>query len=64
MDDFWGPMREETNAWYTRIALRQQTPHATAAEAHNRLMLTKAMDLSAAKKCAIPLPITPKDLET
>ncbi len=60
--DFWGAMREATNAWYSRIALGQQTPHATAAEAHNRLMLTKAMDLSAAKKCAIPLPITPKDL--
>jgi hypothetical protein len=40
----------------------QQTPHATAAEAHNRLMLTKAMDLSAARKCAVPLPITPKEL--
>ncbi len=57
-------MREETNAWYARIALAQQTPHATAAEAHDRLMLTKAMDLSAARKSAIPLPITPKDLRS
>ena len=62
LDDFWGPMREETNAWISRVATGERTPHATAAEPHDRLMLTKAMDFSAAKRCAIPLPITPKDL--
>ena len=39
------------------------TPHATAAEAHNRLMLTKALDLSARRKCSVSLPITPEDEE-
>ena len=34
------------------------TQHATAAEAHNRLMLTKAFDLSAQRKKAVQLPIT------
>jgi myo-inositol 2-dehydrogenase/D-chiro-inositol 1-dehydrogenase len=37
------------------------TQHATAVEAHNRLMLTKAFDLSARLKRAVPLPITAQD---
>lgn len=61
LGELWGPMREETNSWLSHLALGHPTPHATAAEAHNRLMLTKAMDLSARRKCAIPLPITPED---
>lgn len=56
-----GPMREETEQWLNRIAMRLPTQHATAAEAHNRLMLTKAFDLSARLKRAIALPITPED---
>jgi myo-inositol 2-dehydrogenase / D-chiro-inositol 1-dehydrogenase len=43
------------------VSLGLTTQHATAAEAHNRLMLTKAFDLSARLKRAIPLPITPED---
>src|SRR5438552_7841847 len=42
-----GPMRAETEQWLNRISLGLTTQHATAAEAHNRLMLTKAFDLSA-----------------
>jgi myo-inositol 2-dehydrogenase / D-chiro-inositol 1-dehydrogenase len=61
LGELWGPMRDETNSWLSRLALGQTTPHATAAEAHNRLMLTKAFDLSARLKRAIPLPITPED---
>jgi predicted dehydrogenase len=56
-----GPMREETEQWLNRVSLDLPTQHATAAEAHNRLMLTKAFDLSARLKKPIPLPITPKD---
>ena len=56
-----GPMREETEQWLNRVALGLPTQHATAAEAHNRLMLTKAFDLSAKLKQAIPLPITAED---
>jgi predicted dehydrogenase len=56
-----GPMREETEQWLNRVALDLPTQHATAAEAHNRLMLTKAFDLSARLKRALPLPITPQD---
>jgi predicted dehydrogenase len=63
LGELWGPMRDETNSWLSRLALEQATPHATAAEAHNRLMLTKAFDLSARLKRAIPLPITPEDEE-
>lgn len=54
-------MREETNSWLSRVALGQPTPHATAADGHNRLMLTKALDLSARLKCPVKLPITPED---
>jgi predicted dehydrogenase len=53
-----GPMREETEQWLNRVSMGLATQHATAAEAHNRLMLTKAFDLSAKRKKAIPLPIT------
>jgi myo-inositol 2-dehydrogenase/D-chiro-inositol 1-dehydrogenase len=63
LGELWGPMRDETNSWLSRLALGQATPHATAAEAHNRLMLTKAFDLSARLKRAIPLPISPEDEE-
>lgn len=61
LGELWGPMREETNAWLARVALGHPTPHATAAEAHDRLMLTKALDLSARRKRAVALPITPED---
>src|SRR5258707_14537397 len=42
-----GPMREETEQWLNRLAMGLPTQHATAAEAHKRLMLTKAFDKSA-----------------
>ena len=53
-----GPMREETEQWLNRVSLGLPTQHATAAEAHDRLMLTKAFDRSARLKKAIALPIT------
>jgi myo-inositol 2-dehydrogenase/D-chiro-inositol 1-dehydrogenase len=52
-----GPMRTETESWLNRVALDLPTQHATAAEAHNRLMLTKALDLSAKRKRPVPLPL-------
>ena len=52
-----GPMRDETEQWLNRVSLGLTTQHATAAEAHNRLMLTKAFDLSAKRKKPISLPI-------
>jgi predicted dehydrogenase len=54
-----GPMREETDSWLNRIALGVPTQAATAAEAHNRLMLTKALDLSARRKQTVKLPLAP-----
>src|SRR5213596_3858459 len=54
-----GPMREETEAWLNRVALGLPTQAATAAEAHNRLMLTKALDLSARRKQPVKLPLEP-----
>src|SRR3989440_3416778 len=56
-----GPMREETEQWLNRICMSLTTQHATAAEAHNRLMLTKAFDKSARLKKAIALPIESED---
>ena len=56
-----GPMREETEQWLNRVSMGLTTQHATAAEAHNRLMLTKAFDLSAKRKKAISLPIESED---
>lgn len=56
-----GPMREETEQWLNRVSMGLPTQHATAAEAHNRLMLTKAFDLSAKLKRAVPLPITSEE---
>jgi myo-inositol 2-dehydrogenase / D-chiro-inositol 1-dehydrogenase len=53
-----GPMREETEQWLNRISMGLTTQHATAAEAHDRLMLTKAFDLSARLKKPVSLPIT------
>jgi predicted dehydrogenase len=45
----WGPMREETNSWFARVAQGVETPHATAAEGHRNALLTAAFDLSAAR---------------
>jgi len=56
-----GPMREETEQWLNRVSMGLPTQHATAAEAHNRLMLTKAFDLSARRRTPVALPITPHD---
>lgn len=58
-----GPMREETDSWLNRVALGVATPAATAAEAHNRLMLTKALDLSAKLKKPVALPLEPERIE-
>src|ERR1700674_3145149 len=53
-----GPMREETDSWLNRVSLGVPTPHATAQEAHNRLMLTKALDLSAKRRQPVALPLS------
>jgi myo-inositol 2-dehydrogenase/D-chiro-inositol 1-dehydrogenase len=50
-----GPMADETVSWLNRLALGVPTQAATAAEAHNRLMLTKALDLSARRKQPVQL---------
>ena len=56
-----GPMRDETESWLNRVALGVPTQAATAAEAHNRLMLTKALDLSAKLRQPVALPLDPAD---
>jgi len=57
----WGPMREETMAWFGRIMMGMTTPHAVALEGHNNLMHTMAMDLSAKIGEEVPLPIDPEE---
>src|ERR1700732_132054 len=54
-----GPMREETDSFLNRVSLGLPTQAATAAEAHDRLMLTKALDLSAKLKAPVKLPLEP-----
>jgi predicted dehydrogenase len=56
-----GPMRAETESWLNRVSLGVPTQHATAAEAHNRLMLTKALDLSAKRRQPVKLPLAPEE---
>jgi myo-inositol 2-dehydrogenase/D-chiro-inositol 1-dehydrogenase len=58
----WGPMREETMTWYSRLLRGGTTPHATAADGHRNLLLTMAMDLSARTGKPVELPISPKEL--
>ena len=53
----WGPMREETNAWFGRLHMGMKTPHATAADGHRNLLLTMAMDLSAARDEVVRFPV-------
>jgi len=60
--DLWGPLREETNSWFTRIYLGKETPHATAEEGHRNLILTMAMDLSAKTGKELQLPVDPEEL--
>jgi predicted dehydrogenase len=59
----WGPMREETNAWFARLHTGLRTPHATAEDGHRNLMLTMAMDLSAARGAPVKLPVEPGALK-
>jgi hypothetical protein len=54
-------MADETVSWLNRVALGLPTPAATVEEAHNRLMLTKALDLSAKRKQPVMLPLDPED---
>ena len=58
----WGPMREETNAWYQRLYTGASTPHATAADGHKNLLMTMAMDLSAQRGQPVALPPDPGEL--
>ncbi len=59
----WGPMREETATWFSRLNRGIATPHATAAEGHRNLLLTMAMDLSARRGEPVGLPIDPEELK-
>jgi predicted dehydrogenase len=61
LGELHGPMRGETESWLNRLALGLPTQHATAADGHDRLMLTKAFDLSARLRRPVRLPITPED---
>lgn len=60
---FWGPMREESNAWLARLYTGVDTPHATGVEGHRNLMMTMACDLSAKRKKPLALPISPEEIE-
>lgn len=53
----WGPIREETNAWFSRIYTDLETPHATAWDGHRNLVLTMAMGLSSDRGVPLRLPV-------
>ena len=59
----WGPMREETNSWFARVAIGMETPHATAAEGHRNAMLTAAFDLSAKRGEPVGWPLDLDDVQ-
>lgn len=59
---FWGPMREETNSWFSRIHAGVKTHHATADEGHRNLIMSMAMDLSAKRKKAVEIPVDLSEL--
>ncbi|MGM0590609.1 MAG: Gfo/Idh/MocA family protein [Halobacteriota archaeon] len=63
--DLWGPMREETQSWFRRIYLGEETPHASAYDGHRNLLLTKSMDLAAKRgeRLDLPTDIDEYDLE-
>ena len=60
--ELWGPMREETAMWFARLHMGKKTHHATASDGHRNLMLTMAMDLSAARGQEVGLPLDPAEL--
>ncbi|GIS07473.1 MAG: hypothetical protein CM15mP111_0880 [Hyphomicrobiales bacterium] len=59
--DLWGPMREETNSWFSRIYSARYAA-CTAEEGHRNLVLTMAMDLSSKTGKELELPIDVNDL--
>lgn len=59
----WGPMREETDSWYSRLASGRDTQHATAHDGHRNLLLTMAIDLSAKTGEPVKLPAGPHELK-
>ena len=56
----WGPMKEETMSWFSRIMMGAETPHASAEDGHRNLLLSMAMDRSADFSQEIALPIDPE----
>ena len=62
-EQLWGPMREETNAWFGRVYTGLDTPHATVQDGHSNLLLTMAMDVSAKRKEPVPLPMSISEYE-
>jgi myo-inositol 2-dehydrogenase/D-chiro-inositol 1-dehydrogenase len=57
----WGPVREETNAWFQRLYMGADTPHTSAAEGHQNLLLCMAIDLSARRGERLALPLETDD---
>ncbi len=55
LGELWGPLREETECWLAYLSLGAPIHAATAKDAHNNLLLTKALDQSAAQKRPIDL---------
>ena len=59
LDQFWGPMRDETRSWLEHITTGRDTPIATAEHACTVLEVTLAIEQSAREGRPIDFPLTP-----
>lgn len=59
LDQFWGPMRDETRSWLEHITTGRDTPIATAEHARTVLEVTLAIEQSAREGRPIDFPLTP-----
>ena len=48
---------DQRESWLNRVAVRLPTPAATVEEAHNNLMLTKALDHWRKRRQPVKLPL-------
>jgi len=59
LDQFWGPMRDETRSWLEHITTGRDTPITTATHARTVLEVTIAIEQSCREGRPIDLPLTP-----
>lgn len=61
-NELWGPLKDETYSWLQRICMGLNTPHTQAEVAHQNLILTLAMDLSAKTMKEVDLNLSEEEI--